>query len=434
MKYKRSILIFIYVICGLSLFSQNKEIDFTVSLYDSLYYRLVDIKYRPLDSINANRTNIYGDGMSYVLVADLIMFENTYNPKYLNRFLINSTGMMLYRRDFIDSNDEPRWGKDPSMYHDGLIMWAYSYFIYRVNTLNPLFSNFSISDSLVVPISKLDSNLYTLKNISDKFEKEITKTLEFYNRYWFGSKIGFKTSQSKKARPAHLNFQSAFGATYYYIGMVSKNNEYLQRAHQLAALYRSVVKDKPNCAAGTAIPPFSKRNVLEVTEDSCLIWRHWGWRPAQCKNDFQAMDYDDISHGIQAFIFPMTILNKFKLNDRFYFSDNDMIYLHNTFTKRIFAGYTDNGPTFNPTLDGDTIVKFEPKLSGFNKLRIRCIAYSFLIPWDGKIGTSQNLKVETIINDFLHSDGFQSSKNSISGMDLFGLATYIHEIIKLHKQ
>lgn len=146
------------------------------------------------------------------------------------------------------------------------------------------------------------------------------------------------------------------------------------------------------------------------------------------------MDYDDISHGIQAFIFPMTILNKFKLNDRFYFSDNDMIYLHNTFTKRIFAGYTDNGPTFNPTLDGDTIVKFEPKLSGFNKLRIRCIAYSFLIPWDGKIGTSQNLKVETIIYDFLHSDGFQSSKNSISGMDLFGLATYIHEIIKLHKQ
>ncbi len=433
MSFKRILLIFFFICSAKFVFSQNKEIEYTISLYDSLYYRLVDVRYRPLDSMNNNRTNIFGDGMSYVLVADLMMFENTHEIKYLNRFLINSTGMMLYRRDYVNSNDEPRWGKDPSMYHDGLIMWAYSYFVYRVNTLNSLFSSFQVSDSLKTSISKLDTNLHSIKDISDKFEKEITKTLEFYDRYWFGSKVGFKTSQSKKARPAHLNFQSAFGATYYYLGTVSKNQKYIQRAHQLAVLYRSIVKDKPKCAGGTPIPPFSKRNVIEITTDSCMIWRHWGWRPSQCKNDFNAMDYDDISHGIQAFIFPMTILNKLKSEDKYYFTDSDMKFMHNTFTKRIFAGYVDNCPAFNPALDGDTTIMFEPKLSGFNKLRVRCIAYSFLIPWDGKIGTSANLKIETIIHDFLQSNCFQSSRNSISGMDLFGLATYIREIKKLNQ-
>ncbi len=433
MGFKRLFLVFILSTMASLLFSQNEELKTTISLYDSLYYRLVDIRYRPLDSNLSNRTNIYGDGMSYVLVADLIMFENTKDEKYLNRFLLNSTGIMQYRRDYLNPNDEPRWGKDPSMYHDGLLMWAYSYFIYRVNKLDAAFSSFQISDSLLNPISKLDSNLKTIKNISDKFEKEITKTLDFYDRYWFGSKIGFKTSTSKKARPAHLNFQSAFGATYYYMGIASKNSKYILRAHQLASLYRSVALDKPRCAGGTPIPPYSKRNVIEITEDSCMIWKHWGWRPAQCKNDYNAMDYDDISHGVQAFIFPMTIVNSLEKDGKYYFSDMDMILMHNTFTKRIFAGYSGSCPTFNSALDGDTIIQFEPKLSGFNKLRVRCIAYSFLIPWDEKIGTSSNIKIKTIIHDFLQSECFQSSKNSIAGMDLFGLAMYIREIQALNK-
>lgn len=427
MKSKYFLLIAILA-SSIQLFSQNKDLGKYISLYDSLYSRTVEVKYRPLDSINTYRTSIYGDGMSYALVADLIMFESTQDEKYLSRFIHNSTGMMLFRRDYVNPDDEPRWGRDPSMYHDGLLMWAYSYFIFRVSTINPIFTSYSLSDTLLLSISKLNNSIKTIKDLSDFFTKKIIETLEFYNKYWYGSKQGFKTSVSKSARPAHLNFQSAYGATYYYMGIVTKNPVYTERAHQLAKLYKGFVTDKPNCVGGSPVPPFSKRQVLEITADSCLIWMHWGWRPARCKNDYKSMDYDDISHGIPCMIFPFTILNTLKNSDSaYYFSDKEMVLLHNTFTKRIFAGYNGACPTFNSGIDGDNTINYEPKLSGINNLRVRCIAYSYLIPWDGKSGTS-NQKIEKIILDFIQSECSQSSYSSFTGMDLYGLATFIREI------
>ncbi|MDD2413277.1 MAG: hypothetical protein RBS19_11980 [Bacteroidales bacterium] len=405
-------------------FAQARYID----MYDGLYESLVVQRYKALDTTNKKKSNIYGDGMSYVMVADLIMYETLGNEKYLERYLANSAAILSYRKDIIDTNGVPRWSNHPSMYQDGLILWSYAYFIDAVKVRRTIDSSFQIPDLASCFLSLFNVNPKTIEELIPLYYEEIVKTLDYYEQFWYGPKFGLKIFAEKGARPAYLNFQSAFATTYYYLGNSMHNDEYLTKAHQFAKLYRSIVKDKPNCVFGTPIRPYSRRSVLELTEDSCLVFRHWGWRPSRCKRDFAANGYDDISHGIQSLIFPMSVVNRFKSEeDLYYFSDEDMIFLHNTFTKRIFAGYKGACPQFNNTIIGDSTVQFDAKLTGFNDLAIRSISYSFLIPYDDHVRTS-HVKINKIIHDFLELDCFSQKAHTLAGMDLFGLAMYIREI------
>lgn len=402
-----------------------------VDMYDDLYESLVVKRYKPLDTTNKRKSNIYGDGMSYAMMADLIMYETLGNEKYLNRYLVNSAAILSYRKDIIDTNGVPRWSNHPSMYQDGLILWSYAYFIDAVKMRRTIDSSFQIPNLASSFLTPFNANPQNINELIPVYYAEIVKILNYYEQFWYGPKVGLKIFAEKGARPAYLNFQSAFATAYYYLGHSMHNDEYLTKAHQFAKLHRSIVKDKPNCIFGTPVRPYFKRSVFELTEDSCLVFKHWGWRPSRCKRDFAANGYDDISHGVQSLIFPMSVVNRFKSeDDLYYFSDEDMVFLHNTFAKRIFAGYNEACPQFNNTIIGDSIVHFDDKLTGFNSLAIRSISYSFLIPYDNHVRTS-DVEIHKIINDFLELDCFSLKAHTLAGMDLFGLAMYIREDRKL---
>lgn len=411
-------------------YSQSETCKY-VELYDQLYHNLVEQRYKVLDTNNKRKSDVYGDGMSYAMVADLIMFETTHDEKYLNRYLTHSAAILNYRKDRLDSNDNPRWSNHPSMYQDGLILWSYAYFIDAVMVKKSIDENVQIPISAAPFLEIFEAKPKTIRELVPLYYSELLTTLSYYEKFWYGPKVGLKIYAERGARPASLNFQSAFGATYYYLGTAMNNSSFIQKAHEFALLHRSTVRDMPNCIFGTPVPPFSKRKVLEITDDSCLVFMHWGWRPSKCKRDFEANWYDDISHAIQSLIFPISVHNRFKSeNGSYYFSDNDMILLHNTFTKRIFAGYNQSCPEFNNTIIGDSIVRFAHYLSGFNTLAIRSISYSFLIPYDDNPRTS-GLKINKILKDFLETECFKTVVPLLAGMDLFGLAMFIRENQKL---
>lgn len=392
---------------------QNRE-DF-IALYDDLYKKIVEKRYKPFTPFDGTRSTVYGDGMSYAMVADVMMYENTKDEKYLNNFLKSSYHILSLRRDKNEENAPARWSYDPSMYHDGLIMWAYSHFIYKVKVENLV--------SLEKDISEVIENdsVNTVGNLVELYISEINMVLDYYDSWWYGKKAGIKTIPKRSARPGHFNFQSAYGATFFYMGMATEKEELLQRAKDMAKLYKSVAKDKPRCVSGSPVPPYKKREVWEITEDSCLIWKHWGWRPAKCKNDYNSMTYDDISHGVLVFVFPLTVKNKLNEDSVFFFTDQDLHYMHNTFTKRIFAGYEDGCPQINSRMDGENEINFELKLSGINTLRARVLAYSYLIECDDKFED----KVSEIVVNYINSDCFPHSGAGLASMDLMGIANLV---------
>lgn len=392
---------------------QNRE-DF-IALYDDLYHKIVEKRYKPFTPFDITRSAVYGDGMSYAMMADVMMYENTNDEKYLNNFLKSSYHILSLRRDKNDENAPARWSYDPSMYHDGLIMWAYSHFIYKVKVENLIPLEKDISEVIE------NDSVRTISDLVDLYISEINKVLDYYDSWWYGKKAGIKTIPKRSARPGHFNFQSAYGATFFYMGMATENEELLQRAKEMAMLYKSVVKDKPRCVSGSPVPPYKKREVWEITEDSCLIWKHWGWRPAKCKNDYNSMTYDDISHGVLVFVFPLTVKNKLNEDSVFFFTDQDLHYMHNTFTKRIFAGYEDGCPQINSRMDGENEINFELKLSGINTLRARVLAYSYLIECDDKFED----KVSEIVVNYINSDCFPKSGAGLTSMDLMGLANLV---------
>ena len=427
--------IFCYSLINNSLFSQLISLNIQQQ-YDEIVTEFVDVRYNPCNITQKNIPEVYGDGMSYILESYLIMYQSTKDENYLLRFINQVICMQENRQDSRGFSLHPRWAVDPSMYHDGLILWPMCHFINQLTIIDSTLLNHELpqNESTKITTNNFKKTFKTYREFTHWLEERTTQTVDWYiygnantdfKNFWADDTRCFTPSQNpkKNSRAQAINMQAAFGCALFYLGEATADKYYLQKARKIALAYKGTREEKQSI--GPKFNPCllkATRNlpVLVLLENNSYIWKSYGWRAVNC-GDFQNddNDFEDLSHAIQTLIFPIAISNRLKNEGKFLFGDAEMIRFKNTLTKNVFAGNVDGCPQFHAAIDGDDTLNYNSYFNGFNSSNIRTLSWMSLADFDE---TNADPKLYEIIMNFYQCSVAGNNKIISAGLDIFGLA------------
>lgn len=398
-------------------------------------------------------SNVYGDGMSYVLESYIRMYETTKDKAYLIKFILNAICMHEHRRDKLGIDTDPTWAcktccdntpydgvGPPCMYHDGNIIWAMSHFVYLIKVQEPSLNTLPLPQiaGTKIPSNDFGINLWnTYGDFAEWIRIRTEQTLDYYtygsNAYWADdtrcyTPIPNPDTDPDKTFAQAVNQQAGFACALFYLGITDPNTDYLHKAAQIAKAYKGTVDDQSNCyqlfGDWYGVGYNDTRDVTELQSNNSYVWKSNGWRRETCAGAHgnSPDDYEDISHAVQTLIYPQAINNRLQSNGVMLFDDNDMIRYRNTFSYNIFAGYSSSCPQFHSGVDGDDVITYNSSLGGLNTLKIRALAWMPFYKYDGYSSVPD---VYNIVMDYYACDVLNNISNVASGMDYYGLSEVI---------
>jgi hypothetical protein len=379
--------------------------------YDTISNKIVSFEDMRTLHVDNNNGDFLGDGVSYFLSSLLHMFRTTGDKAYLIRFVSYSYQIQNVRNDFNNSSNHPGWANllstdqpPGTTYQDGLIIMPMSEFVYLVRNNTTLFNTVLPSPSEIYANSQLQfmfpSSFSTYGDYAQWLGLRVDETLDWYisNGYW-NDNLGFKRYPSDNTGTV-LNMQSGFAVALFYMGFSDPNNSYQQKVNILSNLYKSDVPlfytgcvPLTNNAASCNSNLYENFPVLYTDNNYSYAWYDKGWvvvPQISCGPYIgaeQSCDYadntdhatEDISHGLLDMFFPEVLYQNAPGQ---YFSEDDMVKWHNTFTSNIYAGNND----FHNSVSGGDITDIS---SSINDLKNRAMGWMPLYAFDGLQNANQ---------------------------------------------
>ena len=415
-------------------FAQNNATYPIKEQYDKRNTDFVDNGYDPCNISPSNIPDTYGDGMSYVLESYMKMYETTKDKAYLIKFIINSICMHENRQDVLGTTNDPRWGYDPSMYQDGLIIWPMAHFVNQVIIEEPALYSLPLPQ---IPNTKITSNAFgasfnTYGDFAQWLRVRTEQTLDWYTygnsnnsfaNYWGDDTRCYLPSNDHSDRAQSVNMQAGFACALFYFGLTDPNTDYLHKAAQIAIAYKGTYTEKHPGLLGCLTPTSHTYPVLDLQSNNSYVWKTNGWREITC-SDYNngGNDYEDISHGVQTLIYPRAINNRLESNSVVLFDDYDMIRFRNTFSFNVYAGTSSGCPQFHPGVDGDDVINYESNFNGLDALKIRSLAWMPFYKYDSYSSTPD---VYDIVMNYYACDILNSISNVATGLDFYGLSEVV---------
>ena len=327
--------------------------------------------------------NNLGDRIGDVLTSLLHLYRTTGDKAYLIKF-INITIKAQAKRN--DVCGDPTWHEGwvnfadgTNVYRDGHTVAPMAEYVYMVKNDDALKSTpLPQSNNIITIPSELTSltsaNIATYGAFAQWLGTRVEETIDYFlnNGYWSDTE-GLKHDNGVEPPPVHgrpvaINQQAGFATALLYMGLTGNGNplskyyQYRVRASLVAAKYMGSLSfyDYKYCQT------FSE-SVMKLYPDNSYWWYDNTWEiPVKsdfeccfifplfvCVNQYDSYDryteyIEDISYAISTLKFPLAVYKNYSG----LFSLDDMIKWRNTFTKRIFNGYSGNTPTFNQSVIG----------------------------------------------------------------------------------
>lgn len=343
--------------------------------YDGISKKIVGIPTIQNKIPDSDNGDYFGDRTSYLLMSLLRMYEITGDKAYLIRFISFSYIIQEVRNDHNNQSNHPGWVSDTKqMYQDGLIIMAMAEFVSMINDDNTL-ANTLLPDNTTLHIDSKYFPPYpdnqTYGTYATWLRTRIWQTLNFYTfdpGFWFDDHTCYTncSNPTNETEPLTLNEQSPFASTLYYYGITDPNNPtsniFLWKAACIANAYKGSVSDQ-HCVACKWNGDYDTRFVTELFPNNSYLWKDLGWRSQTCSNRCGPApdDWEDLAHGRQSLLLPMTIYDKLETSGNLLFDDVDMSYYRNTFVLNVFDGYTNNCPDIHAGIDGDDDITYRDK-------------------------------------------------------------------------
>lgn len=392
-------------------------------------------------SVPKDISDLYGDGMSYVLESYIRMYETTKDKAYLIKFILDAICMHEHRRDVLGIDSDPTWGCKSCcngqicMYHDGLIIWPMSHFVHQVIIEEPSLYSLPLPQ---ITNTKITNNLFgatfnTYGDFAQWLRIRTEQTLDWYTygnsgngfaNYWGDDTRCYIPTTDHTDRALVINMQAGFASALFYLGITDPNTDYLHKAVQIAKAYKGTYIEKhPDIFNLCLFPSSHTYPVMDLQSNNSYVWKTNGWREITC-NDYKEgkNDYEDISHAIQGLIYPRAIHNRLESNSVVLFDDNDMTRFRNTFSFNIYAGNSSGCPHFHSGIDGDDIVNYNSGFNGLDALKIRALSWMPFYKYDSY---SSAPDVYDIVMSYYVCDILNNINNIESGMDFYGLSEVV---------
>jgi hypothetical protein len=288
---------------------------------------------------SANYYNAYGDGISYFLESNLVMYEFTKDKKYLDDFVAISHEVINNRDDYRKAYaQKPYWTTNsrncpgPITYQTALIIAPMAHYIYFSKKEFPS----SFNDLLTTPFTTFNSHyIKTYHEYAIWLYTEIKKTLDYYNTYYWISGKGYRQYADdpcyKKSKDVDaMDRNCNWGVVNTYLAAAfqgaSEGALYLAHAQVAASQLKNCMQEK-----------------IHTNGAKYYQWKYTGW---QKNKEPLEKRIDDISHAGAvidfAFVchkFRTLIKNTARKGCCFdgYFTDEDMTKLANTFIYKVYA-------------------------------------------------------------------------------------------------
>ena len=335
---KKYLQLFIIIFFPFPSFTQPLNIK---EQYDRLL-PIVQTQYNYNNLITNDDHHALGDGMSFVLASFLNMFEATKDKAYLIRFINECLRIQAVRKDVsnpVTNFNHPTWTEPDhddisgnavieDSYMSGLIIWPMARFYYLVKT-EPALANtiLPVSLDIIFPPNNLGTiPLSTFGTFATWLKDKVDNTLTYYHDYYWNDFYGYRRVLGAD-HASIINWQSGFACALLYLGLPNNDNvsgipSYLVQANIIAGRYHGT-----NSYHVNGIP--YQNNVLFVNPTfNAYQWYLNGW------DGEDPVEYEDMGHATQTLLFPIAANEV-----GYFFTLNDMIKFHNTFTKHLWNGY-----------------------------------------------------------------------------------------------
>ena len=317
--------------------------------HDDLYNGLLLLSAHQIDQITAGENGThkrFGETMGGELESYIIMYEQTKDKAYLYKFINRAITIQNTRGDIGAFGG---FGWSTLFYKNGLVLYPQAHFVHLVKVDEPGLADAPLFDDL---LTNHTTSFTKIGQFADWLNDRVQESLDYYidNDFWMGSSLGFREAPDKLA-PVVMNMQSAFGAALFYIGHAYTIPDYLLKAVNLAALYKSQANKTDQCH-GLGDLTYN-HPVLRIKPNNSYWWYHSGWSfgihppcpfplpPFVKVNQPRVEDFtffhEDISHGGQDLIFP-EVAYKYGLSsgNTVLFTEVEMTRYRNTFAKNIY--------------------------------------------------------------------------------------------------
>ncbi|HRH68396.1 MAG TPA: hypothetical protein PLB89_02705 [Flavobacteriales bacterium] len=359
----------------------------------------------------------YGDGISYTLEAYVSMFEATRDKAYLYKFVVESLRALRDRHDYAQLyGGNPYWAEPTTLHYlNGNMAGALAKFVHYVKEVRPELGSLPLNASLL----DLTGTPYAVCQNEPGFGG--CDTFGEY-AHWLGYRVDRTIDQMIEDDwipgeglrynvgdefPTAINLQAGFTKAVLLNGLANVlgpegSTWYTSKANTIASKCKSLVTIENNCQNADYLD-----YALKPSPDNTTWWYHAGWRVKTTACGLaQRGDYDsfvefkdDISHGATVSLM-LDELHRYGTEQ--HIVDNDMVRLHNMFTKRL---YRPSSNSFAKALDGSD----EP-ISPSSVPPNIALAYAHLIPFDNFDASSiddpliKDSVYEILMDLFLSSD------------------------------
>lgn len=302
-----------------------------------------------------NDEGVFGEGMSKVLEGYLSMYKATRDKAYLYKFVLQSLCVIENRHDIqkqynnYNVTDEPKWMGDENFFQgDGLILGALSRFVYLIKIEeNSLYNLSMYSFGELNPDNYLTQTKYcnyshmndfnTFGDYADFIQDRVGESLWWFiqNGFW-DDNLGL-VQHPGSGKAATLNKQVGFSRAFFFIGMTSGEQSFLDKSLIVANLFKTDVEYE--CQNGiqstTNLEPVFRYD----SQNNAYWWYQNGWRLPDEDSDpiCQYEEFvEDVGHG---FMDILLVRDFYLFQNNTPFQQSDLVRLRNTLTNLIH----DNG-------------------------------------------------------------------------------------------
>ncbi len=372
-----------------------------------------------------------GDQVSYALSSLLKMYYTTGDKAYLIHFVSWSYKIQMVRNDISNSSNHPGWAwiyssdgccnsqgcTKGAMYQDGLIIMSMAEFVYLIN--NSQLKYLPLPSALSLGLNH--NNLFPPTSIASTYGDyaqwlglKVENTLDYYfwGGYWINN--GAFKQYPNDTHPAPINFQAGFAVALYYMGINDPNYFYQNAVNTFDNLYHGSTSSPPPPPSSFPCPFFCPYPVFyDYLQNDTYVWTHCTWSAGTCEY------WEDISHGIQDLFLPRILYNSpYSYN----FTQTDMIKLHNTFTKNVYAG---SGNFYSSVAHDNNVYPGSGShhYNVLNAYKMRALGWMPFYKFDTLANT---LKIyEDIVMPFYISQIYSNQTPIVAGLDYLGLSEVV---------
>lgn len=366
-------------------------------------------QYNPLNSSIGDDGSKFGDGMSHILDGYITMYKTTLDKGYLNKFVLQSLGMMNNRHDIAyDLNgvlnddltgidDVPRWAA--YTYQDGYILGSLADFVHFIKIEQPALQTETLYQFSDIQNNPFGANFNTYGDYANWLGQRINESLFWFinNGYWDDNFAMKDSPEDDYALP--INKQVGFARAFLFMGLAENYQLSINKAMKMAYLYKSQIEFTDLCGTNQIY----NAKLLRQKPNNSYWWYHAGWEiyNRNCFLQFNIPEYEkyvefieDMSHGAVTMYVPLEYYNYQPSTP---FTQVDMLRFRNTFVKNLYDG---NGGFYNSVKGVDNPVDACTEDCPHNYFASSCLAYMPYEKFDSPSLMSNVKGVYEIIMDY----------------------------------